>query len=241
MIQLPLYRKQTMYQNMPMNKKPIVIIGAGCHARVVVEIILMTKKFKPVGCVDPQPENILTRDELPYLGNDSIIANLPDKLLKYAAMGMAGFNNLKRKTLYEYCLYNGFEFPVFKHPGSIVSRTARLGPATVVMAGSIINTRAVIEENVIINSGAIVEHDCLIGHSAQIGPGAVLCGEVAVKEKAFIGAGARIIQGITIGESALIGAGAVVTRDIPAGVTAFGNPAVIVKNPSRGVMAACAG
>ena len=226
---------------MPMDKKPIVIIGAGCHARVVVEIILLTKKFKPVGCVDPQPENILTRDELPYLGDDSVLESLSDKFLKYAAMGMAGFNNLKRRTLYEYCLSKGFNFPVFRHPGSIVSRTARLGPATVVMAGSIINPRAVIEENVIINSGAIVEHDCLIGHSAQVGPGAVLCGNVTVREKAFIGAGARIIQGITIGESALIGAGAVVTKDIPAGVTVFGNPAVIVQNPSRGVKAVCAG
>lgn len=224
-----------------MDKKPIVIVGAGCHARVVVEIILLTKKFKPVGCVDPQPENILTRDEILYLGNDSVLANLPGKFLKHAAMGMAGFNNLKRRTLYEYCLSAGFDFPVLKHPGSIVSRTARLGPATVVMAGSIINPRAVIEENVIINSGAIIEHDCFIGHSAQVGSGAIICGNVKVKEKAFIGAGARIIQGLTIGESALIGAGAVVTRDIPAGVTAFGNPAVIVQNPSRGVKAVCAG
>jgi len=225
-----------------MDKKPIVIIGAGCHARVVVEIILLTKKFKPVGCVDPQPENILTGYEIPYLGNDSILANLSNKFLKYAAMGMAGFNNLKRKTLYEYCLSKGFEFPVFKHTDSIVSRAVRLGPATLVMAGSIINPCAVIEENVIINSGAIVEHDCLIGHSVQVGPGAVLCGNVTIKDKAFIGAGARIIiQGITIGESALIGAGAVVTRDIPAGVTAFGNPAVIVNNPSRGVKSVCAG
>ncbi len=207
---------------------PIVLVGGGGHARVVVEIIELNATYRIVGFTDAREKSLLQACGLPYLGNDEVLPGLLAKGVTKAAIGVAGFNNKLRRSLYSRCLSIGFDLPALSHPRAVVAGGALIGGGTVIMAGSIINPGVIINENVIINSGAVVEHDCKLGHSAHIGPGAILCGNVTVGEEAFIGAGACIVQGITVGAGAFIGAGAVVTKDVPPGVTVVGNPGRII-------------
>ncbi|GAF26464.1 acetyltransferase [Moorella thermoacetica Y72] len=208
---------------------PIILVGGGGHALVIVDIIELIGAYCIVGFTDLQEKCVLAGYGLPYLGNDEVLPGLIKEGITKAAIGVGGFNNNLRRKLYSRCLNLGFDLPTLCHPGAIVARGASIGGGTVIMAGSIINPGVTVNENVIVNTGAIVEHDCRIGHSAQIGPGAILCGNVTVREEAFIGAGACIIQGVNVGARAFIGAGAVVTKDVPPGVTVVGNPARIIR------------
>ncbi|WP_258359753.1 acetyltransferase [Moorella sulfitireducens (nom. illeg.)] len=206
---------------------PIVLIGAGGHAKVVADIIRKTGAYEIIGCTDPRKDNALISWGIKYLGTDEILPDLLQTGVNQAAMGLAGFNNTIRRRLYEKIRELGFIFPVLSHPAASIAPGVRLSEAAIIMAAAVINPDVTVGENVIINTGAIIEHDCIIGHSAQIGPGAILCGGVIIEEGAFIGAGACIIQGKRIGRGAIIGSGAIVIEDVPAGVTVVGNPARI--------------
>ncbi len=206
---------------------PIVLIGAGGHAKVVADIIKKTGAYEIIGCTDPRKDNALISWGIKYLGTDEILPELLQTGVTRAAMGMAGFNNNIRRRLFEKVQEWGFDFPVLRHSAANIAPEVRLSEAAIIMAAAVINPDATIGKNVIINTGAIIEHDCIIGHSAQIGPGAILCGGVTIERGAFIGAGACIIQGKKIGQDAIIGSGAVVIKDVPAGVTVVGNPAKI--------------
>lgn len=204
---------------------PIVLIGAGGHAKVVTEVIRATGAYQIIGCTDPRKDNALTAWGIKYLGTDEILPNLLQTGVTLAAMGMAGFNNTTRRRLYEKVRELGFKFPILCHPAATIASRVVLRDAAIIMAGAVINSDVVIGENVIINTGALIEHDCKIGDSVQIGPGAILCGGVIVEDEAFIGAGACILQGKRIGRGAVIGAGAVVIDHILPGMTVAGNPA----------------
>lgn len=111
------------------------------------------------------------------------------------------------------------------HPAAVVSRYARLGPGTVVVAGAIINAFAEIGAGVIVNTGATVGHDCRLQDGVHIAPGVNLAGQVEVGAFAWVGIGARVIQGIRIGEGATVGAGSTVVKPVPDGATVVGSPA----------------
>lgn len=115
--------------------------------------------------------------------------------------------------------------PALIHPSAVVSPSARLGRATVVLPLAAVNAAAVVGQAVIVNTRAVVEHDCVLGDAAHVSPGAVLAGGVRVGERSWIGANAVVIQGVTVGRDVVVGAGAVVIRDVPDGATVVGNPA----------------
>lgn len=110
------------------------------------------------------------------------------------------------------------------HPNAVVSRYAKIGGGSVVMAGAVINSGAVIGKHCIINTGATVDHDCVIGDFVHIAPGVHVSGGVNVGEGSWIGVGSCVKQGVKVGQWVTIGAGSVVVKDIPDDVTAYGCP-----------------
>jgi UDP-perosamine 4-acetyltransferase len=215
--------------------KRVVGVGAGGHARVIVEILQLRGDMEIVGLTDPDPVLWNTQVAgIPILGNDEELAVLVERDVRSAFIGVGGVgDNSRRRRLYERVCELGFEPLTVVHPQAIVSPTAVVEKGGVIFAGAIINPNARVGENVIVNTGAIVEHDCKIAAHVHIAPGAVLCGGVRVSESAHIGAGATILQGVTIGVGAIVGAGAVVVADIPARVVVVGSPAKILRRISE--------
>jgi UDP-perosamine 4-acetyltransferase len=208
-----------------MKPESVVIVGAGGHAKVVIELVRAEGKYEILGCTDLNGDDYVLGN-VPILGTDAVLPSLFMQGVKKAFVAV-GDNHL-RQCLLTHLLKIGFELANAVSPNAVISTSARLGCGIAIMAGSVINASAQIGDGAIINTNAGVDHDCRIGDYAHIGPAAALAGNVEVGLGSFIGIGASILPGVRIGDRVIVGAGSVVIRDIPNDVTAFGVPARVV-------------
>lgn len=195
------------------------IIGAGGHAKVVLDILLESD-HEIDGIWD---ENSAIKSFLgyPIIGNFAAFkAQTSDQVI--IAIG----NNLIRKKLAGQLMHN---IAIAIHPKSSVSNLSEVGIGSMVMANSTINAGTIVGKYVIVNTNASVDHDCIIGDFVHISPNVALGGNVNVGEGSHIGLGANVIQGVKIGKWATIGAGAVIIRDVPDNAVVVGNPGRIIK------------
>lgn len=207
-----------------MTDRRILLLGAGGHARVVLDL-LHTRGRMAAACLDLSAPDENWPQEVPWLGTDDELASLdPEDWHLINCIGSTGRIDI-RKTVFQKAAAQGFSFDTIVHSSAVVSGDTAIGPGSQIMAAAIVQAGAQLGANVLINTGAIVDHDAELGDHSHIAPGAVLSGAVSVGEAVHIGTGAVVRQGVTIGSGALIGAGAVVIGDVPAGECYIGNPA----------------
>jgi len=200
--------------------QPIVLLGAGGHAGVVLEALRLSG-FLVVGVCDPifDSGETMSAGDLPVIKGDTLCESYPPaKYVLANGIGMMPGQH-KRKVLFEDMDALGYRFATVIHPSAIVSDATDIGTGVQIMAGAIIQNDVSIGAQSIINTGVRVDHGCRIGSLAHVSPGVVLTGDVTVGDEAFIGAGATIINGIKVGSKAVIGAGAVIIEDVPDGAT----------------------
>ena len=204
--------------------KPIVILGGGGHARVVIDA-LRCAGHVIAGVIDPNPDVAQTLpDDITWLGKDLSQAR-PGEVQVAIGVGSVDVGTKNpRPALFAEAKAGGYEILSFRHPSAIVAGNVALGEGAQIMAGAILQPGVRLGVNCIVNSGASLDHDCWIGDHVHIAPGAVLSGAVAVGDGCHIGTGAIVIQNIRIGAEAMIAAGAVVTRDVPAGARVMPGP-----------------
>lgn len=201
----------------------IVVIGAGGHGRVVLDILLCAGQHRVVGILDADPALQGTSlYGISVLGPANLLPKLRQQKVRGAVVAI-GDNRIRRKYLAEIDAA-GMDAVNAIHPSAIVSPRATLGRNVVICAGAIVCTDATIADSVILNTGSRVDHECVIQEGAHLAPGAVLAGRVQVGPDAFIGLNASVIQCRSIGASAVVGAGAVVIRDVPADARVVGVP-----------------
>lgn len=208
-------------------KIKVVGIGAGGHAKVIIDILSHSPRVEVVGLVELATRLFgETIEGSLILGDDDLLPQLLAEGVGSAFLGIGGVgNNLPRAEAYDRILKLGFDLITAIHPQAVVARSAKLGRGVSIMAGVVVNPAAVIGEDVILNSQCTVEHDCVIGDHVHIAPGATLSGAVEIGRLSHIGTGASIRQGIRIGEGVVVGVGAVVVNDVPDGMVVVGAPA----------------
>lgn len=202
---------------------PIIVIGAGGHAKVVIDT-LQCCRSRILGFTNysNEIESILG---VPYLGNDSIIDEKnPDQILLAIGMGTLKSNN-NRKKIFDYWKNKNYSFVTIIHPTAIISGSAEIGEGSQILMGVVIQTEAKIKENCIVNTRCSIDHNSIIHAHSHIAPGTTICGNVIIEPMCHIGAGATIIQNIRVAESSTIGAGAVVIKNTNKGETLVGIPA----------------
>jgi sugar O-acyltransferase (sialic acid O-acetyltransferase NeuD family) len=209
----------------------VIGLGAGGHAKVVIEILRSYESYELVGLLDPKPElrgkSVLG---VPVLGDDGLLPALKGGGVGHFFVGLGGVGDTRpRRRLFELALRHGMKPVDAIHPQAIISPSAVLGEGVTIMPGAVVNAGARLGANVIVNTGAIVEHDCVIGDHVHIATGARLASTVHVGDGAHIGAGATVLQCVRVGESALVGAGAVVIGDVSPGTTVAGCPAQVLQ------------
>jgi len=205
--------------------RPVIIIGGGGHARVLISSLKALRR-EIIGLLHPDTsligQNIAG---IRILGNDDKVKDYaPDEVELINGLGSVSLPE-KRKDIYMKFKKNGYSFASVVHPSAIVVDDVQTGEGVQIMAGAILQTGCLIDDNAIINTGAIVDHDCKIGAHVHIAPGAVISGGVEIGEMVHIGTGANVIQGINIQSGSVIGAGAVVIRNVSAATKVAGNPA----------------
>lgn len=198
-----------------------MVIGAGGHAAVLIEILLQLDHIIIGLVAKDKPIESTIFSNIPYYDSDDDILsfNKGDVMLVNGIGSLPGFD--VRARIHQKFKYHGYQFLSVISPRAMVSGYARLDEGVQIMPGAIVNTNSVIGASTIVNSGAIIEHDCLIGAHNHIAPGATLSGGVITGEHVHVGTGANIIQGIHIGASAVVGAGATVTKNLECNKTLY--------------------
>ena len=205
----------------------VVVVGAGGHARSVVDALRASGEHEPVACTDPRPGLAGSEiDGVEIVGDDSHLERLRDNGVEGAVIGVGGVgDNGPRERLFTHAEELGFALPAVVHSRASVAPAAALAEGAVVLAGAVVGPGASIGRDTIVNTGALVEHDCRVGDHAHLATGAALAGGVTVGDRAHVGIRAAVLQGVTIGPGAIVGAGAVVIREVAAGAVMVGSPA----------------
>lgn len=205
----------------------VLIIGAGGHGKVVLEILRLSRRVRVVGFLDADESLAGKRVAgVKVMGPVNLLPKFRRKKIKTAIVAIG--DNRARLQYMAAAREAGFKLINAIHPRAIVSKSARLGENVVLAGGSVVCAEAQIGDGAIVNTSAVVDHECVVGPAAHICPTAALAGRVRVGEGAFIGLGAKVIQCLSIGAWTTVGAGAVVIADLPDFAKAVGVPARIV-------------
>jgi sugar O-acyltransferase (sialic acid O-acetyltransferase NeuD family) len=208
-------------------RKKCVIMGAGGHGRVVLDILLSARQYQVVGFLDSNPALHGRRmDGLPILGDLSVLPDLCAQGVTSAVVAI-GDNGIRR-DMAEQMEAAGLQLINAIHPSANLARNVTLGRNIVIAAGALVCAHCQIGDSVILNTGCIVDHETMIGTAAHVCPGARIAGRVAIGSGAFVGIGATILQGLRIGYEAVVGGGAVVIEDVEPLTTVVGVPARVL-------------
>ncbi|MEG2246578.1 MAG: hypothetical protein RSC84_03935 [Peptostreptococcaceae bacterium] len=160
-------------------KKNLLIVGAGGHGKVVLDMAKSTKNYSEIAFLDDSKK---IGDKV--LGHE-VIGKIPDmKLFKdnFTDIAIAIGNNEVRVELGKQALSIGYSLPIISHKSSIISRYANIGNGTIIMPNVVVNADAKIGELVILNSSSVIEYDCVVGDGAQISYGVILGSGVIVED-----------------------------------------------------------
>ena len=201
--------------------KPLLTLGAGGHASVLIDILLQQKR-EILGLVSPEIEsNSKVFNGIRHYKSDDDVLKFDKKSIELVnGIGSLPGDRL-RSSIYNKFLELGYEFAIVIAPSAKISGYAEIGGGVQVFAGAIIQTGAVIGANTIINTGSIIEHNCIIGQNNHIAPGVTLSGQVTTEENIHIGTGASVIQSIGIGKNSIVGAGVVITKNVEENTICF--------------------
>lgn len=204
---------------------PVLLLGAGGHAKVLVEALLANAAVI-AGVVDADPAlRGTTVLGVPVLGGDELVGEFPpSEVLLVNAIGSVALP-AKRRELFGKFKALGYRFAQVVHPSAVVASDVELGEGAQVMAGTVIQPGSRIGSNVIVNTRASVDHDCILGDDSHIAPGVTISGGVRIGNGVHVGTGATIIQGISIDNDCFVAAGAVVVDNLSAGSKVRGVPA----------------
>lgn len=164
-----------------MERKRLLILGAGGHGKVVGEIARACG-FTEVKYLDDNSEMTLGKiSDLPLYRNQ----------FTYIALGIG--NNEVRQKLYEEATKLGYSLPILIHPSAYVSSSAVVLEGSVIEPKACVNANSNVGKGCIISIGAIVDHDVIIGDYVHINAGAI------AKAGSHIDALAKIDAGQVVG------------------------------------------
>lgn len=111
------------------------------------------------------------------------------------------------------------------HPSAYVSRSATLGPGTVILQNVTIASNVRIGSHVMVLPQSVLSHDDVVGDESFITGGVSISGGVKIGKACYIGTGSCIKGNVSIDDHVLIGMGSVVLGDLAGGAIYVGNPA----------------
>ena len=196
-----------------MTKRPLIIIGASGHGRVLADIAKLVG-YEEVCFLDDDltKENVIDRS-----------TNIHTYIKTHDIFVGIGNNAVRERFLKDLKTAHA-QIVNLIHPNSVIAPNVVLGKGIAVMAGAVINNGSILKDGVIVNTCSSIDHDCQIEECVHISVGAHLAGTVNVGKCTMIGAGATVINNISICEGCIIGAAGAVVKNIEEKGTYVGVP-----------------
>jgi len=210
----------------------IVIIGAGGHARAVLDVIeaiqLSDNSIECIGFVVDreygEPGTMV--NGLPILGDIQWLVAAKRNIYAVCAIGAPHLRYGMIRRVED----AGLKFRSLAHPKAIMTKRITIGEGSIVQAGCVLSNNIVIGRHVYIASTCVVGHDVIIGDFVQVSPGCHIAGYVNVGEGCFMGTGANIVDRIIIDQWSRVGAGSTIIKDVEPNTTVVGCPGKVVKH-----------
>lgn len=205
----------------------LVILGAGGHAKMVIEAARTQGLYEPALCLAH------VDDLVPHVLGVAVEPETDERLHSLQQQGFHAFvavgsNRLRRKLCHK-LVELGMPLATIISSQAWVSPSASVGAGTVIMPGAIIGADTKLGRGAIVNTAASIDHDGSVGDFVHIAPGVHLAGCVTIGEASFLGVGVNVIPERNVGSGSTIGAGAVVVRDVPDNQVWVGCPARFLK------------
>lgn len=206
-------------------KVSVIIIGAGGHAKVIVDIIIQNGIYDIAGLIDHKGNKGFWG--IPVIGTDQDLQKIYDSGIRYAFVALG--SNALRKKISMMAEAIGFQLINVISKNAILSEHCKIGKGIVIMPGAVVNADTAIGDGCIVNTNSSLDHDSILGNYVHIAPGVNIAGKVRVGNLTFVGVGSRVIDGITIGKNVIVGSGAVIINDVDDTCTVVGVPAKKIK------------
>jgi len=212
----------------------IILIGCGEQARVVIDNIEEQGKYKILGLVTNNNDELNTK----VMGYSVLCLETELALLLKEHKDIAGYfltvgirNGMKRRYIIYSAIDNIIQPVNVIHPSTTISKHCCIGKGNLIEAYTKVANGVTIGNHCIINSFTAINHDQFIGDNVLIAGNVSMAGK-SVGSHTIIADGASIGFKKKVGVNCIIGDGAVVTKDMPDNIVAVGNPARIVReNP----------
>lgn len=161
-----------------MDKKNLLILGAGQYGQVVQETAQAMGCFEKIGFLDDSSPIALGK-----------LADYQSFAREYGCAFVAMGNPALRIQWLDKLEQVGYEVPVLIHPNAYVSPTAKLGKGTIVEPMAVVNTEAVVETGGLICAGCVVNHNARVMPVCQIDSNAVVATNAIVLEGTKVSSG----------------------------------------------------
>lgn len=193
--------------------KKIYIYGCGGHGLVCADVAILNGYDEVIFVDDEGTKGLKFSKDLP----------------KFDIFVAIGANNI-RQNIYQKVLQYGFNLVNLIHPSAIISPSATIEQAGIlIMPAVVVNARARIEKGAILNSSCVVEHECVVGEFSHISVGAKLAGNVSLGKRNFLGINSAILPNLTLVDDCILGGGALLATSLQESGVYVGVPARKIK------------
>lgn len=207
-------------------KKPLIIIGAGGYAKILIELVRLSGLYRVEAVIGLESDSQDTILGEKILKGDKYIQEYLDKGINLVAIAIGAYTSNKRRAeIFNYFQEQGFTVVSLIHPSAEISPSVKIGAGAVINAGVIINSDVTIGDDVSIAPGTVIEHEAVINDHVLLSTASTIGAGSVIGNSALLGVASVIIPRVKVGANALVAAGAVVVSDIPDNSRVFGIPA----------------
>ena len=205
---------------------PLIIVGAGGHARETAYAYLLTAPRESfLGFLDDRAKGT-TIEGWPIIGPIDLAATY-----NHASFVLAINDPRTRRAIATRLGNIGIaRWSCVIHPDVRIHDTVQLGVGCSILGGCQLTTNIRIGDHCILNRGSQVSHDCIVGDFCSLNPSACIAGNVTIGDGTEVGSASAIRQRTRVGCGCTIGLGAAVVSDVPDNAVVVGNPARLLRS-----------
>jgi UDP-perosamine 4-acetyltransferase len=197
------------------NKEDLILLGGKGGAKMCIDAIRSTNKFKIIGIIDDALIPGSKVMDIEVLGGENELHLLFKNGYKNLVVTYSILNDLSKRYLkIEQYQKIGFSFPNIIHEKAVIESSSRIGNGNIILANSIIGSEAIVGDFNYINTASIICHESLIGNNNHFAPNSVIAGRVKVGDSNLFGMCTTTYFDICIGSNNILNNGVSLNNDI---------------------------